>query len=96
MNDIEGGMYEIGNAKKMNGFVLPPPNVELGNNHVKTVNKGAIMLGKENSLLKHAGEIKNWIFIYSVGKNSSDKDTNDADDAFDTLNKAGEAYGVKF
>ena len=89
-------MYEIGNAKKMNGFILPPPNVELGNNSVKTVNKGAIMLGRENSLLKHGGDVKNWVFIYSTGKNSFARDRDDADDALKTLNTAGKTYGVKF
>lgn len=89
-NNTDGGLIKIGNAKRMGGYVLDRPDLIFGGNKVRPDEKGSV---KVRSKLKNPPKIKDWVFVYSLGKNSK-YDDDDADKAVNILIKAGQTYGI--
>ncbi len=59
---------------------------------VRPDEKGAI---RNRGVLKEPHKFKDWLFVYSQGKNAQ-RDDNDADEAVAVLKKAAHTYGISF
>ena len=66
-NNTDGGLIKIGNAKRMGGYVLDRPDLIFGVNKVRPDEIGSV---KVRSKLKNPPKIIDWVFVYSLGKNS--------------------------
>lgn len=76
----------------MDGYCLPRPDlIYSGGTRIQPDNRGNI---KHRGVLKEPFNFTDWIFVYSLSKNSK-RDDEDADNAVDLLKKSGESYGVK-
>ena len=74
----------------MEGFVLDKPELSFGSGKTRPDEKGTI---KNRSKLKNTPAIKDWVFVYSIGKRAEQDDT-EADKAVELLTKAGSTYGI--
>lgn len=89
-NNNDDGLIKIGQAKRMPGFILDRPELQFGGQKLRPDDKGSI---RNRSKLKNPPKIKDWVFVYSVGK-SRNNDDDDADKAVGLLTKAGKTYGI--
>ena len=89
-NNQEEGLIKIGGAKTMEGYILDKPELAFGSGKTRPDEKGTI---KNRSKLKNTPAIKDWVFVYSIGKRA-EQDDNEADKAVELLRKAGNTYGI--
>ena len=85
------GLITIKNPLKVDGYLLNLPLIQFQSS-VKPDEKGAI---KNRGVLKEPHKFKDWVFVYSCGKNPQ-RDDDDADNAVSTIKKAASTYGIKF
>jgi len=90
INDQPGGMYEIGEAVEMRGWVLKQPQICLRGDSTKNAKDGNLFL-KDPVL--DAAQFKDWLFVYSTGKDPK-FDDQDADYCVDTMKAASKTFGI--
>ena len=89
----ESGKFKINKPKKIDAYQLFQPYVSIYNNMVvKNHGDGSMNI---RDTLKNSKHFKDWVLVYSVGKNPK-YDDKDADDLVGILTKASAAFGVKF
>ena len=76
---------------KVEGVLLDLPTIRYQGT-VRPDEKGAI---RNRGVLKEPYKFKDWIFVYSTGKDPR-RDDEEADEAVATLKKAGKTYGIDF
>lgn len=85
------GLISIKAPMKIEGVLLDLPEIRFQNS-VRPDEKGTI---KNRSVLKEPHTFKDWLFVYSQGKNGQ-RDDDDADHAVNVLKKSAATYGIKF
>lgn len=76
----------------MTGFVLDRPSLKFANSTIgRPDEKGSLRIKNK---LKNPQAIKDWMFVYSIGKYKN-SDDEDADKAVSLLQKAGSTYGIE-
>jgi len=78
---------------RSNAFQLLQPNVKINGNSVVRNHQDGSMMIKDK--LKSSVHFKDWVVIYSYGKNSK-YDDEDADNLVSIVKKASQAFGVRF
>ena len=85
------GLIEIKHSMKIEGALLDLPIIRYQGT-VRPDEKGAI---KNRGVLKEPHKFKDWLFVYSTGRDAR-RDDEEADDAVNLLKKAGKTYGIEF
>ena len=84
---------KIGDSKTIDAFQLTQPNIRLmANNVIKNHGDGSM---KVQDRLRNSMHFKDWVVVYSYGKNSK-YDDQDADDLVGIIKQASKAFGIKF
>jgi aubergine-like protein len=91
-DSINGHEFEVGRVKKLQGYQLNDPEVKLSSNSVVRAKDGALNFRDK---VKESVEFKDWVIVYSLGKNAQ-YDDQDADDFVDLIHEASAAYKMKF
>jgi hypothetical protein len=71
----------VGKARKMQGYQLSDPVVKLSDKNVAYAKEGSLNF---RDAVKESVEVKDWVVVYSQGKNAK-YDDNDADDLVDLI-----------
>ena len=87
------GEFNVDNPKKIKAYQLLQPYIKIGNNNVVKNHGDGNMVVKDK--LKNSLHFKDWVVVYSYGKNSK-YDDQDADDLVSIIKKASNAFGVRF
>lgn len=75
-------LLQIKNAKRLDGYCLPSPNLKYSGASIQPDRGGNI---KHRGVLKEPFNFTDWVFIYSVGGRKNVDDNAEADDAVGLL-----------
>lgn len=92
INILNGPQIQIGRPKKIGGYQLYDTQVKLASNNIFKSRDGTLNFKDK---VKLAIPFKDWVIVYSQGKNSK-YDDKDADDLVSLIQEASKAFGLEF
>jgi aubergine-like protein len=92
INNLNGPDFDIGRPRNVVGYQLDDPEVILASKNVFRAKDGSLNFKDK---VKQAVNFKDWVIVYSQGKNSS-YDDQDADNLSALINEAAKAFGISF